>query len=142
MSRKRHPARPAAKIDWLEHRTGYPSPQEREAIIIRRNQLRLEFIGLVARDQLPDSPAGRRLVEKYGKEELNVILEQFDRAFQNNNIVETGFCWWTANYGRTLFPKTIPPSGRIPAVGTCLPAAADGSVGIRGRSRSSRCICP
>ncbi len=89
MSRKRHIARPAAKIDWLEHRTGYPSPEEREAIIIRRNQLRLEFIGLVARDQLPDSPAGRRLVEKYGEEELGVILKQFDSAFLNNNVVET-----------------------------------------------------
>lgn len=89
MSRKRHTARPAAKIDWLEHRRGYPSPEEREAIIIRRNQLCLEFIGLVARDQLPDSPAGRRLVEKYGEEELGVILKQFDSAFQNNNVVET-----------------------------------------------------
>lgn len=71
MPRKRHAARPAAKIDWLEHRTGYPSPQEREAIIDRRSQLRLELIGLIVRDQLPDSPAGRRLVEKYGEEEQN-----------------------------------------------------------------------
>ncbi len=89
MPRKRHAARPAAKIDWLEHRTGYPSPQEREAIIDRRSQLRLEFIGLVVRDQLPDSPAGRRLVEKYGEDELGVILKQFDSAFQNDNVVET-----------------------------------------------------
>lgn len=89
MPRKRHAARPAAKIDWLEHRTGYPSPEEREAILERRNQMRLDFIGLVARNQPPDSPAGRRLVEKYGEEELNVILNQFGRVIQNDKIVET-----------------------------------------------------
>lgn len=89
MPRNRHAARPAAKIDWLEHRSGHPSPEEREAILERRNQLRLEFIGLVTRNQAPDSPVGRRLVEKYGQDELNIILKQFGKAFQNNNIVET-----------------------------------------------------
>lgn len=103
MPRKRHAARPVAKIDWLEHRAGYPSLEERQAILERRKQMRLEFISLVARDQSPDSPAGRRLVEKYGQEELNVILKQFDKALQSNQIVKTesfGYRQYRQRYAR------------------------------------------
>lgn len=103
MPRHRHSTKSAAKITWYEHRSGYPSPEEREAIIQRRDQLRLEFIGLVAREQTPDSPAGRRLVEKYGEDELNIILKQWDKVFQNESFVETdafGYRSYRQRYAR------------------------------------------
>lgn len=103
MSRKRHAARPAAKIDWLEHRTGYPSPEEREAILRRRNQLRFEVAELIARDQPPDSPGGRRLIEKYGEDEVFVILKQFKKNLQNKQIVTTesfGYRQYRQRYAR------------------------------------------
>lgn len=103
MSRKRHAARPAAKIDWLEHRTGYPSPEEREAIMRRRNQLRFEVAELIARDQPPDSPGGQRLIEKYGKDEVVVTLKQFEKNLQNKQIVTTesfGYRQYRQRYAR------------------------------------------
>jgi hypothetical protein len=86
MARRRH-AKTQTKIDWLEHRTGYPSPEEYEAILKRRYELRMELIILMARDIAPDSPEGRRLVQKYGDEEVNIVLKPFSKAFSNSSIV-------------------------------------------------------
>jgi hypothetical protein len=88
MPRRRHSAKAAAKITWYDHRSGYPSPEERAAILQRREQLRIEFISLLARDQTPESPAGQRLIEKYGRDEVNIILKQLDKAFRNDSFVD------------------------------------------------------
>lgn len=70
--RKRHPARPPTEpqIAWFKHRTGYPSPEEREQIIRIRKELSAEVILLRLSKASTDDRHYRELVDTYGKEEV------------------------------------------------------------------------
>lgn len=85
MARNRHEKK-QTKLSWLEHRTDYPSPEEREAIIERRYELRMELITLMARDS-PNSPEGQRLSQKYGQEEVSLALNFPTRAFSREMVL-------------------------------------------------------
>lgn len=60
----------AAQIEWLKHRAGYPSPEEREQIILLRKELMLELVKLMAMGEKPDKHRVHRLADKYGAQEL------------------------------------------------------------------------
>lgn len=60
----------AAQIEWLKHRAGYPSPEEREQIILLRQELMLELVKLVVMGEKPDSHRVHQMVEKYGAQEV------------------------------------------------------------------------
>ncbi len=87
MARNRH-AKKQTKLSWLEHRTGYPSPEEREAIIERRYELRMELITLMTRDISPNSPEGQRLSQKYGQEEVSLALKPIQKIFSNMSLLK------------------------------------------------------
>ncbi len=57
-------------IEWLKHRTGYPTPDEREKIIKRRQELLMELAMLIVTGVKPDDPKVRGLAGKYGAEEV------------------------------------------------------------------------
>jgi len=44
------------QIEWLKHRAGYPSPEEREAIIRLRREISMEFIKLMVIKVKPKDP--------------------------------------------------------------------------------------
>jgi hypothetical protein len=70
--RRRNPAGPQAEgqIEWLKHRTGYPSPEEREQIIRIRQKLSAEVILLGLSKVSAEDRRYRALVDKYGAEEI------------------------------------------------------------------------
>lgn len=70
--RKRHASSPQAEtqLEWLKHRTGYPTAVERAAIIRLRETLMGEIIGLRLNKLSTNSRQYRELVEKYGREEV------------------------------------------------------------------------
>lgn len=57
-------------IEWLKHRTGYPSPEEREKIIQLRHELLIELVSLVTKGVQPDDARVHKLARKYSPEEL------------------------------------------------------------------------
>lgn len=59
-----------AQIDWLKHRTGYPSPEERERIVQLRQELLMELVSLIMTGVKPDDQQIHRLARKYSAEEL------------------------------------------------------------------------
>lgn len=59
-----------AQIEWLKHRAGYPSPEEREQIILLRKELMLELVKLMAMGEKPDKHRVHRLADKYGAQEV------------------------------------------------------------------------
>ena len=73
--RKRHVAKPQTEqaIEWLKHRTGYPSAEEREQIIRLRMKIAAEVIMLRLTNKTDEHGLGK-LVEKYGKEEIERAL--------------------------------------------------------------------
>ncbi|MEW6285575.1 MAG: DUF1186 domain-containing protein [Chloroflexota bacterium] len=79
--RRRHAQKQSdfSQIEWLKHRTGYPTPEEREKIIHMRQQLIMELATLMVRGVKPQDAEGQRLVRKYGTEEVeravNIIGE-------------------------------------------------------------------
>ncbi|HLO33017.1 MAG TPA: hypothetical protein VK249_27980 [Anaerolineales bacterium] len=82
--RKRHQDKGTeiGDIEWFKHRTGYPTPEERDEIIRLRNQLSSELISLMAMEIAPDDPRSRALIKKYGQEEFlraqKVVQESID----------------------------------------------------------------
>ncbi len=70
--RKRHSAisHTEQQIEWFKHRTGYPTPEEREQIIRIRQKLSSEVILLRLDKVSPEDRRYRELVDKYGKEEI------------------------------------------------------------------------
>jgi hypothetical protein len=70
--RKRHAQKQSdsTQIEWLKHRTGYPSPEERERIVELRQELLIELVSLMVTGVKPDNAQIRRLAEKYSAEEL------------------------------------------------------------------------
>jgi hypothetical protein len=92
--RRRLPFQPISQsIPWLEHRTGFPSEADRQALIRRRKALQEELLPLMWKDLGPDEPQGRKLIEKYGAEEVEWAVEMFDEAREISSFVadETNF---------------------------------------------------
>lgn len=58
------------QIEWLKHRTGYPSPEEKEKIVLLRQELTMELVKQMVTSAKPDGARVQRLVETYGKEEV------------------------------------------------------------------------
>lgn len=63
-----------SEIEWLNHRQGYPSPEERKAIIEMRNELILSLVGFMFRKPNENDPQYRAAIEQYGPEEVNLAL--------------------------------------------------------------------
>ena len=80
--RKRHQTSPTQthQIEWLKHRTGYPSPEEREAIIRLRREITAEFIALMIAKAGPEDPRSLALYKKYGREEVQHVIQTIDDA--------------------------------------------------------------
>ncbi len=83
MSQRRRSSASSAslpQIEWLKHRTGYPSPEEREAIIRMRNELNRELIRMMIMKVKPGSPRAQALFKKYGKEEVERAIQKIDEG--------------------------------------------------------------
>ncbi len=83
-SRKRHSTKQTEthQIEWLKHRTGYPSPEEREAIIHLRQEISSEFIKFLVAKVKPDDPRARAMYNKYGEEEVERAIKTIDDAME------------------------------------------------------------
>lgn len=70
--RKRHSQKQTdySHIEWLEHRKGYPTPEELKKIIQLRQELTMELLTAMVVGTKPDNAKVQSLVKKYGKEEL------------------------------------------------------------------------
>ncbi len=70
--RKRHPVKQAAfnQIEWFEHRTGYPSQEERGKIIHLREELSFELVKSMVTGIKPNDSQIQALVGKYGAQEV------------------------------------------------------------------------
>ncbi|NUQ84459.1 MAG: hypothetical protein HUU11_07080 [Anaerolineales bacterium] len=80
--RRRHAQRQSdfSQIEWLKHRTGYPSPEERERIIQLRQELSIELIQLAVTGVKPDDARIQALVRKYGAEEVERATQVFSET--------------------------------------------------------------
>ena len=69
--RKRHSGKSIQthQIEWLKHRTGYPTPAEREVIIQLRKELTAELLMMIFTKVDPESPRAQALAKKYSGEE-------------------------------------------------------------------------
>lgn len=78
--RRRHQGRgaEAGQIEWLKHRTGFPTAEEREKIIQLRAQLSLEIIALAVSGAGRNDSRLQTLINRYGKEEV----ARAERAFR------------------------------------------------------------
>ncbi|MBI5962098.1 MAG: hypothetical protein HY863_01375 [Chloroflexi bacterium] len=78
--RKRHSAGQtnSHQIEWLKHRTGYPSPEEREAIIRLRQEVSAELIKMMVMKVDPERPRAQALYKKYGQEEVERAIKMID----------------------------------------------------------------
>ncbi len=87
--RKRHFAKPTTlpHIEWLNHRTGYPSAEEREAIIQLRMELSAELLMMMFTKVEPESPRAQALSKKYGQEEVRRALEKMDETMEMPSFV-------------------------------------------------------
>ena len=87
--RKRHFTKPTAlpQIEWLKHRTGYPSPEEREAIIQLRREISTELLMMMFAKVKPEDPRAQLLFKKYGKEEIDRAIEKMDEGMEMPSFV-------------------------------------------------------
>lgn len=87
--RKRHQAKgiETQQIEWLRHRTGYPSPEEREKIIRVRRDLGREMLSLAVARAGEDDPRYRELIKQYGKDEVRRAEQAFREGFDVSSRV-------------------------------------------------------
>lgn len=87
--RKRHQAKgtETGEIEWLKHRTGYPTPEEREKILELRRRLSVELLGLALSRAESDDPRLQRLINKYGKDEVLRAKEAFRKSFDMPSLI-------------------------------------------------------
>jgi hypothetical protein len=108
--RKRSFARTASppQIGWLKHRTGYPSPDERQAIIRMRDELRAELLMMMVTKVKPDSPRAQALYKKYGKEEVERAIQKIDEGMETPSFIADearsyrDYRWRYARFGAGL----------------------------------------
>jgi hypothetical protein len=65
-----------SEIEWLNHREGYPTPEERKAIIEMRMELLLSVIGFMFHKPNEKDPQYRAVIEQYGPEEVELALDR------------------------------------------------------------------
>ncbi len=90
MSRRKRPQAKGTEvreIEWLKHRKGYPSAEEREKIIQLRRQIAFEIISLAVERAEPDDPRYRELVNKYGKDEVLQAQKSFQEGIDASSRV-------------------------------------------------------
>lgn len=79
MSKRRRPQTKTAvkaDIEWLNHRQGYPTPEERAAIVEMRRELMVHVMRLMLRRLNPDHPEYRALVDRYGPQEIDRAMDR------------------------------------------------------------------
>ena len=78
--RKKRYAKPndPPRIEWLKHRTGYPSPEEREKIIRMRQEISMELLTMMLSGVSQESQQMRALNKKYGEAEITRALEKLE----------------------------------------------------------------
>jgi hypothetical protein len=81
--RKRHQEKPSEnlQIEWLKHRTGYPTPEEREKIIRLRQELSIELAALMVMGGDPNKNQIQSQIRKYGVEEVQHAIRKFEMTF-------------------------------------------------------------
>ena len=82
--RRRHAQKQsnASKIEWFKHRTGYPTPEEREKIIQLRQELTMELLTAMVTGIEPDNAKVKSLVKKYGAEELERAMSKISETME------------------------------------------------------------
>lgn len=85
--RSHHKQTALPQIEWLKHRTGYPTPEEREAIIQFRRELTSELLLLTLSKVRPESARGQAFYKKYGREEVERAIEKMDRGMELPSFV-------------------------------------------------------
>jgi len=86
--RNRHPDKQSQSIEWLNHRTGYPNPQEREALLHLRKMLSAEIIFLAVMRVPLEDPRYRELIKKYGKEEVEQARASFAKGMELSRVAD------------------------------------------------------
>ena len=76
-----------SQIGWLKHRTGYPSPEERERIIQLRQELSIELIQIAVMGVNPDDARIHALVKKYSAEEVERATHVFSETMSRPSLV-------------------------------------------------------
>ncbi|MEP7134312.1 MAG: hypothetical protein ABI904_05215 [Chloroflexota bacterium] len=87
--RKRNSARPQTNnpIEWLQHRTGYPTPAEREQIIRLREKIS-EDVMLLRFEKVPtDDRRYRAVIDKYGQAEVQRAERKFKEGLDTASRV-------------------------------------------------------
>jgi hypothetical protein len=87
--RKKRYAKPgdSPNIEWLKHRTGYPSPDEREKIIQMRRDISMELLMMMLSGIAPESHKAQALRKKYGEAEITRALEKLEEGMQFPSII-------------------------------------------------------
>ncbi|MCC6298230.1 MAG: hypothetical protein IT314_02950 [Anaerolineales bacterium] len=82
--RKRHAQKQSgfSNIEWLKHRTGYPSPEEREKIVEMRQKLSMELITNMVMSIKPSDTKVQSLVRVYGAEELKRAMDKISETME------------------------------------------------------------
>jgi hypothetical protein len=75
------------QIEWLKHRTGYPTPEERERIVQLRQDLSIELIQLMIMGVKPDDPRIHALVRKYSAAEVERATRAFRESMSRPSLV-------------------------------------------------------
>lgn len=86
---KKRFARPGSvsNIDWLKHRTGYPSPEERKKIIELRGALTTDLLMNMLSGAKPDNPRIKALVNKYGEAELIRAMQKMEETMEMPSLI-------------------------------------------------------
>jgi hypothetical protein len=90
VKRKRHPntqTETHQQIEWFKHRTGYPTPEEREKIINLRQRLMMEIIKLAVLEVHPDDARYRNMIKKYGEDEVIRAERSFRESMDSSSRV-------------------------------------------------------
>ncbi|MCJ7433910.1 MAG: hypothetical protein MUO77_10520 [Anaerolineales bacterium] len=87
---KRHPntqTETHQQIEWFKHRTGYPTPEERDKIINLRQRLMMEIIKLAILKVHPNDARYRSLIKKYGEDEIIRAERSFRESMESPSRV-------------------------------------------------------
>lgn len=91
MSKRKRPSGKSIQthhqIEWLKHRTGYPTPAERSAIIELRKELSAKLLMMMFTNIDPESPRAQALAKQYGKEEVQRTLEKMEELMKLPSLV-------------------------------------------------------
>lgn len=75
------------QIEWLRHRQGYPTAEEREKILELRRKLSMELLGLAFSRADRDDHRLQALINKYGKDEVLRAEQVFKESFDTPSLI-------------------------------------------------------